>query len=163
MADDPEEMITDPDVNRKIKADPKGAAKAAGTPVAVYTPPTGSHPKVARKSASDRLTLSEARYQTATLELSEARKSLYSCEMAEAETHQELIKLMKPPDADQNIRDHLARGQAERADRVAQGLSPDPVQTTITARSPIDVAAARRQKVSPGVAGYALRSPVSRR
>jgi len=132
--------------------------------VAVYNPPAEgeAHPKIARLAPAQRLDEAEANLGATQLDLAEATAHLRNCEMIEADALAALISVMPGPTADEVFRDKLAKEQAAKLARVDQGLSPtEPKQ--ITARSPVDIAAAQRPRQSAQQPSTALRSPVARR
>jgi hypothetical protein len=132
---------------------------------AVYTPPAAgeSHPKHAKLGPALRLDRAEASLTDATLELHAATTALHSAELAEERVHQVLITLLPRKSADDVNRERLARVQADKLSNVQQGFAPEPKKKIIHGNSPLDAAAANRQRVAPGVSGYSLRSPVVRR
>ncbi|WMT75073.1 hypothetical protein [Bradyrhizobium sp. Ash2021] len=148
--------------DQTMKADPKGAPKR----VAVYTPPAKgeAHPKIARLGPALRLDNAEADLTAAQLELNAAVNHLRSCELIEAAALTALIAVMPRPSQDEVYRAHIAKEQAAKMARVAQGLPAVEPPKPSHGRSAVDIAAAQRPRTSQAMpTGTTLRSPISRR
>jgi hypothetical protein len=159
--DDPPEFTgTEP----QVKADPKGNARLkTGTPAVYNRPAKGeAHPKIARKAVADRLNDAEQALNLAQLELQAAAANLRSCEAIEAAAESAFVRAMPAPSQDQVHREMLAKETASKLARVSRGL-PAVEAPKITARSPVDIAAANRPRASAQQPTAPLRSTVARR
>ncbi len=138
-------------------------APMASPATAVYTPPPkgAAHPKVPRKAAADRLNAAEANLTAASLEVSAAYNALRDAERIETAAHQVLIDAMPGPTADQVHRDMIAKEAERKLARIAEG-KPAVEARPVTARSPLDLAAAQRPRTSAQGANAPLFSPVPR-
>ncbi len=140
------------------------AAPMASPATAVYTPPpksSTSHSKVPRKAVADRLNAAEANLTACSLEVSASRNALRDAERAEAAAHQILISAMPGPSAEAVHREMVAKDQARKLARVEAGEPAIPPKV-VTARSPIDLAAANRPRTSAQGANAPLFSPTPR-
>jgi hypothetical protein len=157
------------------KADPKGKPAAKPAPladelaepapsVAVYVAPKAgaSHPKISRKAVAERLDNAEAALNAATIELTASRAALRSAEHDEGDALSALTRAMPGPTPDELLRAHAKAQLQLRADRVSRNESPE-IKPVLTARSPLDMAAALRPKTNAQQPTAPLRSAIVRR
>lgn len=101
--------------------------------------------------------------QASLIEYRTSLGALRAAEIAEGNPLAAFSSACKGPTQSEALKLHAEAELKSRADRVAQGLSPEARPAPTHSKSPIDIAAAQRGRQSTHSPGAALRSPVSRR
>ena len=125
--------------------------------------PTASHLKHAVVAPAKEYEAAKAETVAAMAEVRLAKIALADAEHDENNALAVWLSLRPTIDADALLREYAKRSTEERARQVAMGNPPEGVKTPTHGRSPVDIAAAQRQRASPQSANVPLRSPVARR
>ena len=158
-------------VPSKRKAAPLPSPQGAG-PLPVAKPatyidkmgtPTASHPKHSIVGVAKAYEAAQAETRAAHEEKRLADLALTDAEHDENNALMVWNAMQPKADPDALLRDYAARSTEQRAANVARGDPADGVRPVTHSNSPIDRAAANRQRPSPQMATTPLRSPVARR